>query len=75
MKHTRCILCSILLTVFLLGSHRGYIALWQNDDPEPLKILPYKVQMLPPEDQKKLKQGIKIQSFADLSRILEDFTA
>lgn len=75
MKHTRRILYSIALTGFLLGVRGGYIALWKNDDPEPAKIFPYKAALLPPEDQKRLEQGIKIENFADLSQILEDFTS
>lgn len=73
MRNTRRILYSILLTGFLLGVRGGYIALWKNDDPEPVKVFPYKVQMLPPKDRQRLEKGIKIENFADLSRILEDF--
>ena len=75
MKHTRRIFYSILLMGFLLGIHNGYIALWKNDDPEPAKIFPYKASLLPPEDQRRLEQGIKFENSADLSQILEDFTS
>ncbi len=75
MKHTRRIIYSVLLTGFLLGIQDGCIALWRGDDPEPEKIFPYKAELLPPEDQKRLEQGIKIENSPDLSKILEDFTS
>lgn len=75
MKHTRRIIYSVLLTGFLLGIRDGCIALWKGDDPEPEKVFPYKAELLPPEDQKRLEQGIKIENSPDLSKILEDFTS
>ncbi len=73
MKHKHRILYSITLLGFLLGVRGGYIALWKDGEPEPVKIFPYKAQMLPSEDQKRLEKGIKIQDFADLTRIIEDY--
>lgn len=73
MRNRYRILYSILLTGFLLGVRNGYIALWKSDDPEPIKIFPYKVQLLPPKDAERLEQGIRFENSADLSRILEDF--
>lgn len=62
-----------LFLAFLLGSHEGFIALWRSPGGEPDKIFPYSVASLPPEDQQRLKEGIFIESEADLQRLLEDY--
>ena len=67
-------LLSVLLSVmFLLGSHKGYLALWKEDRPEPYQIFPLKVEMLPEEDRLALEKGIPARSEKELSSILEDF--
>ena len=63
----------LLLFGFLLGIHDGKIALWKDDDPEPLRIFPYRASLLPPADQQLLKKGIPIEDAHDLSRLLEDY--
>lgn len=62
----------ILLT-FLLGSHKGYIALWEVGIKYPLEVFPYRVTSLPPEDQKALTEGIPIENQHDLTVLLEDY--
>lgn len=62
-----------LFLAFLLGSYKGYIALWHGDNPEPAKIFPYRTTMLPPADQQALEKGIPIESSEDLARLLEDY--
>lgn len=63
----------ILSLGFLLGIHNGKIALWQDDDPQPIKVFPYSASCLPEADQKALHKGIPINSKEDLSQLLEDF--
>ncbi len=63
----------ILCLGFLLGVHNGQIALWQDDDPQPIKVFPYSASCLPEADQKALHKGIPINSKEDLARLLEDF--
>lgn len=70
-RHGR-LLC-ILLAMYLLGNHRGYLALWKEDRPEPFQIFPVKVQNLPEADQQALNQGIPARSEIELSSLLEDF--
>lgn len=62
-----------LFLAFLLGSHEGFIALWRSPGGEPDQVFPYSVASLPPEDQQRLKEGIRIESEADLLRLLEDY--
>ena len=69
----RKIIPYILSLAFLVGIHRGYIAIWNGEDPEPEYTLPYSVALLPEADQKELEKGIFIQSSQELSRFLEDF--
>lgn len=64
---------AVLLLAFLLGSHKGYLALWKEDRPEPFQIYPVKVDSLPPADQEALAQGIPARSDLELAELLEDF--
>ena len=49
------------------------MALWQDEDPEPVAVFPYAVASLPPEDQEALFRGIVIKNEEDLRYRLEDF--
>lgn len=71
MKHQ--ITAMVLLAMFLLGNHKGYLALWKEDRPEPFQIYPVKVDTLPPEDQAALDKGVPARSELELSSLLEDF--
>ena len=63
----------LLSFAFLLGIRDGRIALWRSGETEPVRIFPYRAEMLPPEDQKALEKGIVISDENALSRILEDY--
>lgn len=67
------LLYSVILFSFLLGVHEGRIALWKDDDPEPVKVFPYYARMLPVADRRALEEGIRFQSADDLVRLLEDY--
>lgn len=72
MKYGKSIwLC--LFFAFILGSHNGYVALWEGNDPQPKKVFPYSVSSLPPADQQRLKEGIPIESKEELIRLVEDY--
>ena len=62
-----------LILTFLLGSRNGFVALWKIPDPEPVYVFPYRISALPPADQKKLKTGITVESYDELTRLLEDY--
>lgn len=66
------VLCFVFLG-FLLGIHNGQIALWQDEDPEPIKVFPYSAQMLPVADRRALEEGIRFESKEDLLRLMEDY--
>ena len=70
-KHIRW--AAVLALMFLLGNHKGYLALWKEDRPEPYQIFPVKVSSLPPSDQKSLERGIRARSDLELAGLLEDF--
>lgn len=69
LSYLYCILC----LGFLLGIHDGRIALWKDDDPQPVKVFPYYASMLPEADQRALKKGIYLDDDADLRQLLEDY--
>lgn len=73
MKKGKQLLSGLALLGFLLGIHDGYIALWKGEDPQPVKIFPYRADALPAEDQKRLEQGIRIGDEGSVTRILEDY--
>lgn len=66
-------ICLTLLWGFLLGSYNGYIALWQGDDPEPVKVFPYQTASVPAADQAALEKGISVDNKSELLRLLEDY--
>lgn len=63
----------VLLLGFLLGIHEGKIALWQNDDPEPIQVFPYSAWLLPKADQERLKEGVRFESMEELKDFVEDY--
>jgi hypothetical protein len=67
------LLASLWIATFLLGIHEGRIALWRGDDPEPVRVFPYSVATLPKEEQQRLQDGIRIESMAELQRLLEAY--
>ena len=70
----RKILTHILLVFgFLLGISEGKIALWKDGRAEPVRVFPYRAELLPEADQKALQEGIVIRNDRDLQRLLEDY--
>lgn len=67
------LLSMLLAFTFLLGIHDGKVALWQEDDPKPVKVFPYRASMLPDDAQEQLKKGIRIESMEDLDRLIEAY--
>jgi hypothetical protein len=47
--------------------------LWEDGDPKPIRIFPYRVTSLPVADQEALEKGIKIGSDSELASLLEDY--
>ena len=62
-----------LIFGFILSVQGGNIALWREGASEPIRVFPYRAEMLPQEDQQRLQNGIRINSKADLIRLVEDY--
>ena len=62
-----------LIFAFLLGNCDGYIALWRDTNTTPVRIFPYRIEMLPESDQQALERGIPITDEQELIRLLEDY--
>lgn len=65
--------CPLVLLGFLLGIHEGKIALWKDNNPEPIKVFPYSAKLLPEADQKALEKGIKADSIRQLQELIQDY--
>ena len=66
-------LVKMLALYLILGSWKGYVALFRGNDEEPWQIFPTAVAALPEADRTKLEEGIIIRSDAALQEILEDY--
>lgn len=66
-------LSAALLLFLVLGSFKGYIALFDEGAEEPRQIFPYQVTSLPPDDQAALEEGILIRNDTQLNQLLEDY--
>lgn len=66
-------LYTLILCGFLLGIHDGRVALWKDDDPQPLQVFPYQASLLPEADQQALRRGIHAETPQELAGLLEDY--
>ena len=62
-----------LALYFVLGSWKGYVALFRGGEEEPWQIFPTKVASLPPVDRQALEDGITVRSQKRLEQLMEDF--
>lgn len=62
-----------LVFLFLVGNHKGFIALWTDTASDPVCVYPYSVASLPQADQTRLNEGIYLESDEALSQLLEDY--
>jgi len=67
------ILSSLLALYVILGSWKGYVALFEKNRTEPRQIFPTMVSSLPPVDQEALEKGIIVRNDRDLQQLLEDY--
>lgn len=66
-------LSRLLALYLLLGSWKGYVALFEKGSEEPRQIFPCPVDTLPEADQKALAEKIPIRNQRDLQKALEDY--
>lgn len=63
----------VLSAGLVLGSYRGFVALFEDDKTEPRQIYPYRIESLPEKDQAALEEGIPVRSEKALEHLLEDY--
>ena len=63
----------IAVLSLILGSWKGYVALFEKGSHEPTQIFPCPVDSLPPADQEALEEGIPIRNQRDLQQLIEDY--
>ena len=66
-------LVKLLAAGLVLGSFRGYVALFDNEAANPRRIYPYSVGSLPQADRAALEAGIPVANDEELCRLLEDY--
>jgi len=65
---------TLLIALYLLlGSWKGYVALFEKGKEEPRQIFPCPVDSLPEQDQAALEKRIPIRNQRDLQQALEDY--
>ena len=69
----RTVLANFLLIGFLLGIYEGKVALWKDNQKKPIKVFPYEASMFPEADQKRLKDGVHVDSLGELYKLIEDY--
>lgn len=69
----KTLLSYFLLLYVILGSWKGYIALFEAGKTEPRQIFPTTVASLPEIDQQALEKGIIVRNDRDLESLLEDY--
>ncbi len=67
------LLYNLVLFGFLLGIHKGKIALWKDNMAQPIQVFPYSATMLPKADQAKLAKGIHVDTLDELYQLVEDY--
>lgn len=67
------ILSAALAALVVVGSWKGYVAVFREGESEPWQIYPTKVTSLPVSDQEALAQGIPVRNRRDLEQLLEDY--
>lgn len=63
----------LLCAGFLLGIHEGRLAVWRDDDPEPLHRFYVRAEELPPADQILLRRGLRAEDEQALYALLDDY--
>lgn len=64
---------AIAAFLVIVGSWKGYLALFDPGKEEPKQIFPRLVSSLPEADQKALEAGISVRNQRDLESLLEDY--
>ena len=65
----------VLALYVILGSWKGYLAIFEKGEREPRQIFPTAVDTLPEQDQLALEKGIILRNQRDLAQLIEDYTS
>ena len=63
----------ITVLSLILGTWKGYVALFEKEINEPVQIFSCPVSSLPAEDQQQLEKGITVRTEQALQQLLEDY--
>lgn len=69
----RHFLSALLLLGFLVGIHDGYVAIWKDEDPQPVYVSPISADALPEQDRQALEKGIHLPNAEALTKAIEDY--
>ena len=58
---------------YLITVHNGYIAVFKNDEKEPVLLADIEVYLLPEDDIKILREGIYVSDIIEAKQVLEDY--
>lgn len=64
---------TILMLYLVLGTWKGYVAVFEKGASQPRQIYPCLVSTLPHADQQALETGIVVRTERHLQQLLEDF--
>jgi hypothetical protein len=65
-------LAAMILVGYLLGIRSGHVALWKQDDPQPLRVFPWSANMMPHKIRQALEKGIYVEKDSDIGRLIQD---
>ena len=63
----------LLVIGLILGCWKGRVALFAEGMIHPVKVYPYRAEMLPPADRCSLEKGIPVASEEQLEKLLQDY--
>ncbi len=63
----------LLALYLILGTWKGYVALFEDGASEPRQIFPTGVSSLPESDRNALAEGIVVRNERQLQQLLEDY--
>lgn len=66
-------IAALLALYLVLGTWKGFIALFDGGKPEPRQIFPTAVSSLPEHDQLALEKGIIVRNDRALQELLDDY--
>lgn len=67
------LISAVFLLYVVVGTWKGYVALFDKGASEPRQIFPCPVAALPESDQQALQEGIIVRNQRDLQQLLEDY--